>query len=182
MVPAFQRRRSRPQHHLGPLQAAPVDGQVTRRIACTFLLLVAGVVLFIDHDQLEIRKRRKYRHAGAQHNARRATVRGQPAGEALRVGHATVQRHHGIFAIQRHKSRFDALFQLRREVDLGHHQNGLCAGVARQQLLHALQVDLGLAAARRAKKQKWPGKCIKLGYSPCLFLRYSYKLSSIQFF
>ena len=90
VVPALKRWRGRSQHHLGPLQPPPVDGQVTGRVACAFLLLVAGVVLFIDHDQLQVGQRRKHRHAGAQHNPRGAAVGGQPACQALRRGHAAV--------------------------------------------------------------------------------------------
>ena len=52
-VPALQRRRGRTQDHLGARQLAAVQRQVARRIARAFLLLVARVVLFIDHDQLE---------------------------------------------------------------------------------------------------------------------------------
>ena len=99
-----------------------------------------------------MRHRRKHRHARAQHDARRAVVRGQPAFQALRVRHAAVQRHHGVFAIQRAKTRHEAGLQLRREVDLGHHHQRLRVGVARQQVLHAAQVHLGFAAAGGAEQ------------------------------
>jgi hypothetical protein len=86
-------------------------------------------VLLIDHDELEPRQAGKHRHARAQHDARAAAVRGQPAFEALRVGHAAVQRHHGARAKARRKAADKALFQLGREVDLGHHHQRLGGGV-----------------------------------------------------
>ena len=47
-----------------------------------------------------------------------------------------------------------AFLQLRREIDLGHHHQGLRLRVARQQALHGMQIDLGLAAARGPEKQE----------------------------
>ena len=48
-------------------------------------------------------------------------------------------------------------FELRREVDLGHHHQRLRSGVALQQGLHGVQVDLGLAAAGGAEQQEGAG-------------------------
>jgi hypothetical protein len=84
-------------------------------------------------------------------------VRGQPALQALRVGHAAVQRDHGAVAIPRREARVEARLQLRREVDLGHHHQSLRARVALQQRGHGVQIDLGFPAAGGAKQQKRAG-------------------------
>ena len=178
-VPAFQRWRGGAQQHLGTLLAPAPDGQVARRVAGPFLLLVAGVVLFIDHDELEPWQAGKHRHARAQHDARGAAVRGQPAFEALRVGHAAVQRHHRARAKARRKAADEAFFQLGREVDLGHHHQRLGGGVGFQHFLHAAQVHLGLAAAGAAKQQKgaWVGG--NLGSGAFLFSGKCYVFNSV---
>jgi hypothetical protein len=50
-------------------------------------------VLFIHHDELQIRHRRKHGHARAQHDARFTTVRCQPIFQALRGREAEVAGH-----------------------------------------------------------------------------------------
>jgi len=77
-------------------------------------------------------------------------VRGQPALEALRVGHAAVQRDHGLGT----EAGGEAFFELGREVDLGHQHQGLGFRVGVQHFLHAAQVDLGLAAAGAAEQHE----------------------------
>jgi hypothetical protein len=52
------------------------------------------------------------------------------------------------------KRAMKARFQLRRQVDLGHHHQRLRLRVAGQQGLHRLQVHLGLAAAGGAVDQE----------------------------
>ncbi len=150
LVPALQRGRGRAEHHLGAFALAAPYRQVARRVARAFLLLVARVVLLVDHDQPQRRHRREHRHARAQHDARRAAVRRQPAGQALRIRHAAVQRDHGAAA----EARLEARFELRREVDLRHHHQRLRGRLARQQRRHGLQIDLGLAAAGAAEQQE----------------------------
>ena len=59
-------------------------------MACAVLAFVAGVMLFVHHDQRQAGYRRKHCHARAQHDACLAGVRGQPARQALRRGHAAV--------------------------------------------------------------------------------------------
>ncbi len=158
VVPAFQRGCGRAQDNLGAFQPAAVDGQVARRVACAFLLLVAGVVLLVHHDQAQPGHGGEHRHTRAEHDPSRAAVCGQPALEALRVGHAAVDGHHGLGA----ETRGEARLQLRCEVDLRHHDQGLGVGFMFQQLLHTAQVDLGLAAARGAEQQEGAGLSLDL--------------------
>ena len=153
-VPGLQRRRGRPQDHLGSLLAPAPDGQVARRIAGAFLLLVAGVVLLVHHDQLQARQAGEHGHARAQDDARRAGMRREPAFQALRIGHAAVQADHAARAVAAGEARLEALLQLRREVDLGHHHQRLRGGVGRQHALHGMQIDLGLAAAGAAVEEE----------------------------
>ena len=79
LVPALQRRGGRAQQDAGLRMVRAVDGQIPCRIAGAFLLLVAGVVLFVHHDQAQARQRRQHGHACAQHDARLSGMRRQPA-------------------------------------------------------------------------------------------------------
>ena len=156
-MPALQRGRGAAQDDLGALLAPAPQRQIARRVARPFLLLVAGVVFFVHHDQRQPRQAGEHRHARAQHDARAPAVRGQPAGQALRIRHATVQADHAACAIQRREAGAKARFKLRREVDLGHHHQRLGCRVACQCGLHAVQVHLGLATAGAAIQQKGAG-------------------------
>ena len=154
VVPALQGWGGGAQQHLGLLLPAPEDGQVAGGVAGALLLLVAGVVLFVHHHQPQARQRGEHRHAGAQHDTRRALVGGQPAAQALGRRHAAVHGHHGSRPVQRREAGVETGLQLGRQVDLGHHHQHLCIGVAFQQALGALQVDLGFAAAGGAEQQE----------------------------
>ena len=132
------------------------------------MALVAWVVLFVDDDQFELRDRRQHRHAGAQHNARRAAVGCQPGIQALRWRHATVHGNHRLVTIQLTKTRLKTRFQLGCQVDLGHHHQHLRVGGARQQLGSAVHEDFGFATAGGTKQQKRPWILMKLTYSPFL--------------
>ena len=110
-------------------------------------------MLFIDHHQLQVRRGCKYGHPRAQYHACRAAVRGDPAAQPLRIGHATVQCNDGLLAILGAKALPEQRLQLWREVDLGHHHDRLGQRVTLQHLLHALQIDFGLAAAGGSKQQ-----------------------------
>ena len=133
--------------------AAP-DGQVACRVPCALLLFVAGVVLFIDDDELELRHGCEHRHARTQHDAGLARMGGEPAFQALRGRHAAVHADDGALAQLRCKACLKAGFQLRGQVDFGHHHQHLGSWIALQQLCSLVQVDLGLAATGAAKKQK----------------------------
>ena len=66
------------------------------------------------------------------------------------------------------KAFFKAGLQLWREVDLGHHDQHLRAGVGRQHACRGAQIDLGFAAASGAKQQRRPFISIKFGQGPGL--------------
>ena len=111
-----------PSTTLAPSMLAAVDRQVARRVARAFLLLVARVVLLVDHDQPQARQRGEHRHARAQHDARRAA--GAPASQLLRRCGWVMplcSAHHVVGA----EALDEARLQLRREVDLGHQHQGL---------------------------------------------------------
>ena len=124
-------------------------------------------MLFIDHDQPQIRHRCQHRHARAQHQPGHAGMRGQPAFEALCRRQAAVQRHHAL-APQVRKTRFKTRLHLRRQVDLGHHHQHLGLGVLGQHAGGGAQVDLGLAAAGAAKQQGRARVGGQLGQRGCL--------------
>ena len=86
-------------------------------------------MLFVDHDELQMRHRRKHRHACAQHDARLALVRRQPILQTLRGREVAVHRDHAIVAPLWRKALAKARLQLWREVDLRHHHQNLCGGV-----------------------------------------------------
>ena len=146
------------QRMLG-LQLGPQHGQVAGRVAGAVLAFVAGVVLFVYHDQLQAGQGREHAHARAQHNAGVPGVRSQPAGQALRRRHAAVHGYHGVCPVQGGKARGKALLQLRREINLGHHYQYLGAGRGLQHLLGAAQVHLGFAAAGGTKQQGGQRRC-----------------------
>ena len=164
-MPAFQRRRGRAQDDLGPAQLAAVQGQVARRIAGAFLLLVAGVVLLVDHDQCQPRQRGQHRHPRAQHDARAPAVRGQPGAQALGGRQAAVQRHHRRITQTRPKAGGKTRQQLWRQVDLGHQHQHLRIGARGQGAGGGAHVDLGLAAAGGAEQQEGAGLLVNLRQS-----------------
>ena len=153
VVPAFQRGCGRAKQHPGATLLAAVERQIPRGIAGALLLLVAGVVLFIDHDQLQLRHRGEHRHARAQHDACGAGVCGQPALEALCRRQTAVHGDDGVFP----KAFTHTGFELGGEVDFRDQDQGLCRIVGLQHLCHSVQVDLGLAAAGAAKQQERAG-------------------------
>ena len=149
MVPAFQRGRGRTEHD-GNLQlpGAP-HGQVARRIAQAFLLLVGRVVFLVDDDQFQFRQGRQDGQPGAEHDARLALVGGQPVQHALAFGQAAVQGGQHDAG----KARADIAFQLGRQIDFRHQDQDLRIVLARQHLSAGLQIHFRLAAARHAVQQ-----------------------------
>ena len=158
-APALERGRGRAQQHAAvrgrsalAFALGPVDREVACRVARAFLALVARVVFLVDHDQAQLRQAGENRHPGAEHDARPALVCRQPVVESLRRRQPAVQRDH---APAREAFR-EAGLELRRQVDLGHHDQGLRLRVLLEQLLHRAQIDLGLAAAGGAEQQRRP--------------------------
>ena len=139
--PAFERRRRRTEDDGDAQRVGTEDRHVARRIAHAVLLLERGVVLFVDDDQPQLGQRREDRETRAQHDARAAVERGTPVPRPRRIGQFAVQADQPGLG----KTCRDAGFELRREVDLGHQEQGLFAGG--QRAFDEAQVNLGLAAA-----------------------------------
>ena len=125
--------------------------QIARRIAQAVLLLVGRVVLLVHHDQAQLAQRREHRHARAQQHARLAALGAGPGLQAFAIGQAAMHHRQAIRPDQRLQTRAQRAFQLRRQIDFGHHQQYLAS--CRQDLLGRPQVDLGLAAARHTVQQ-----------------------------
>ena len=147
VVQRLQRRRRAAQQHRHAQRLAAHEGEIARVVADPVLLLVAGVVLFVDHDQSGVGQRGEYRRAGADHHARFAAPGRGPYACALAVGQARVQRVHGYA-----QARAEAGQGLRGQADLRHQHQRLAP--ARQAVGDGLQVDLGLAAAGHAFEQE----------------------------
>jgi hypothetical protein len=58
--PRFQRRRGAPQHRASTLELCPPQGHVSRVIPRRLAVLIAGIVLLIDHQSPEVRHRGKH--------------------------------------------------------------------------------------------------------------------------
>ena len=164
-MPAFQRWRGRSQQYLGPFQPAAIDGQIAGRVARTFLLLVARIVLLVDDDQFERGHRGEYGHPRSEHHAGGTAVPRQPAFQPLGGRHAAVHRHNVSGA----EAGDEALLELRREVDLRHHHQRLRLRVRGEQALDCLQVDLGLAAAGGTEQQTAAFRAVEAGQRLLLF-------------
>ena len=66
------------------------------------------------------------------------------------------------------KALFDTRFELRREIDFGHHHKRLPA--AAQGLFNGVQVHLGLATARHAVDQGRGGTSLRNDFQRCALL------------
>src|ERR1700720_3311072 len=75
---AFQGGGRAAQQNGASIDLRPHDSQVPRVIPRRFLLLVGGLMFFIDHDQPETLNRRKDRASGADRDPRSAAVKFVP--------------------------------------------------------------------------------------------------------
>ena len=147
VVAALETGRGRAQHHAraGGLRAH--DGHIAAVIARRLLLLVALIVLFVDHDQAEIAHRREHAGTRAHHHARLARADAAPLLGALGIGESAVQNRHAIAEAREELAR-----HRRRERDLRHQQQR--AAARRQRGFDGAQINLGLARAGDAVQQK----------------------------
>jgi hypothetical protein len=88
------------------------DGEVARRIAKSFMLLVRRVVFLIDDDQLELEHRGEHRGARADDDSRLAAVRRTPCIAPFAVGESGVHDRH-----TRTETAAKAIDELRRQGD-----------------------------------------------------------------
>ena len=104
------------------------------------LLLVGGIVLFIDDDEAKVRKRQEQCRARAGDHAHRAFRHRMPGAGALARGELRVP-----FGRPRPEPCREAVEELARQRDLRHQDQALAP--ARHRLGHRLEIHLGLAGA-----------------------------------
>jgi hypothetical protein len=134
VLPAFQRRRGRAQHHHRAFQLGPHHGHVAGVVARRLLLLVTLVVLLIHQDQTQIGRGGKDGRAGADDDGRVSAANAPPLVAAL------LRRERGME--QRDflaEGLVEQAYRLRREADLGNQQDGRETAVERA--LHGGKVD-----------------------------------------
>ena len=149
VVQRFERRRGGSQNNGNLLAVCAVDGQIAGVIAPAFLLFIGAVVLFVDHDNAKIFKRREQRRAGADYNRRFAVFRFQPGAESLAVIQAGVQNLN-----RRVKAFAESGDGLRRQANFRHHHQRLFA--LREHVFQHAQVNFGLAGTGDPSQQ--PGR------------------------
>ena len=103
-------------------------------------------MLLVDADQAEVRHRREDRRAGADDDRRLARDDPLALVAPLGVGQPGVQDGDAVA-----EARLEAPERLRRQRDLGDEHDR--AAPARERRRAGLQVDLGLAAPRRAGEE-----------------------------
>ena len=138
-VVGLGRRRGGCEHHHGARQPGAHDADVAGIVAEPVLLLVRGVVLLVDDDEAEPRKRSEDRRACADDHRRIAVADASPLVPALAGPETAVQDGHGIAEAGAH-----AIDQLMRERDLGHEEQD--APPRGQRPFGGGEEDLGLAA------------------------------------
>ena len=151
MVPGFGRGRCRSQHNRNFFLLGQPHGHVAGVVARSrLLLLVAGFVLFVDHNQAEAVPGKQNSRARG-HDDPRGGIRIQkvvPKGTALSVGQLVVPGGYAFGA----QSPPGPAQHLRNESDFGHHEQHVLAlfeRVGRQ-----VQVNFGFARPRGAPKQR----------------------------
>ena len=111
----LERRRGAAEHHARALEPRAhqrdVAGMVARRLA----VLVARLVLLVDHDEAEVAHRREDGRARADGDPALAPAQQPPGIGALAVGEPAVQ-HRDLVA----EDAAEPAHRLRRERDLGH--------------------------------------------------------------
>ena len=143
----FDRGRRRGQHHRNFRDAAAHHRHVAGVVMRAVLLLVGGVVLFIDDDQAEIGIRQKQRRARADHH--RDLVRRHRRPGALAHARRNLRMP---FRRPHAEARGEAVERLRGERDLRHQDQRL--PLLADVLRHRLEIDFGLAGAGDAVEQR----------------------------
>ena len=106
-------------------------------------------MLLVDADHAERRERREDGRAGADDDGRLAGDDPLPLVPPLGLGEAGVEQRDPVA-----EARAEAAERLRRQRDLGHEHDRAAAGGERR--LAGADVDLGLAAAGRAREEDVP--------------------------
>ena len=144
-VQRFEGRRGAAQNHPCPPSLEPralqrhVAGVVARRRA----LLIARLVLFVEHDRCEPLHRREHRRAGSDGHAPLATPQRPPRVDALAVRQPRVQHRHLVAEHAAHPRH-----RLGREGNLRDQQNGTVT--RRHDATKDVEVDQRLSGPRHA--------------------------------
>ncbi len=141
-IPAFQRRRSRAKHQRNLLRFGPPERDLAGMIARRRFLLEGGLMLLVEHDQPQVRRRGKNGAPRADDDLHLAARDPLPMPVPLRLAQMAVQHGHLI------EAGAEPLAGLRGEADFGHEHDRL--PTEPHDLLNRLDVDLGLAAPRHA--------------------------------
>src|SRR5437879_4251874 len=112
--------------------------------------LERGILLFIDHDQPQMRERREYGEPRAEHDVGATAEGEEPSADALQFGHGARLPDDA----RAWKSSAERGLESGSERYLGYKNQDLFP--AREGFGNQLQIDLGLAAARDAKEQAHP--------------------------
>ncbi len=146
-LPALRPGRGAPEDRDGPFQRGALRGDRAGVVARVRLLLVGGVVFLVDADQAERGDRSEDRGARPDDDRR------LPGGDSLALvaplglGQGRVQNGHSLA-----EAGAEAAERLRGERDLGNEDD--CPAPARERVLAAPEVDLGLAAPSSAEEQE----------------------------
>ena len=145
----LERRRRRAEQANGVGQLRAIDGDIAPMIARRLVLLVGGLVLFIDDDQPQIVHRCEHRRARANHHPRLARRQRLPAVEPLALAEVAVPDDRAMPG--RLEPPAQARHRLRRERHLRHEVDR--AAARGEHLLHGPQVDFRFPRAGDAVQQ-----------------------------
>ena len=147
VVPRFERGRGGAKDDGAALDVGAHDGEIAGVVARRLLLLVARLVLLIDHDQAKALHRREYGRARPDDDARLALADALPLVETLAIGKGAVQDGYA-FA----EARSEAVDRLRRKADFRNENDRLLA--VRNDLFYRADIDFRLSAAGRAAQKE----------------------------
>jgi hypothetical protein len=135
----LETRRRRTQHDGDAEHLRASHRDVAAVVAQLLALLVRGLMLLVDDDELGVRQRREHGRARAHDDVECAAAREFPVAPPRADRQIAVQR-----ADAPTESLLEHCHDLRRERDLGHEDERLPARLARGS--RRAQIDLGLAA------------------------------------
>jgi len=115
VVQRLQRRRGAAEQHRHAHRLGPDQGEIAGVVADAVLLLVAGIVLFIDHDQPGLRQGREHRRTRADDDPCLSAPRRGPCPRALVVVEPRMKCMHGHA-----EAGAEARQRLRGQADLRH--------------------------------------------------------------
>jgi hypothetical protein len=158
-LPGLGPRRGRAEDRDRSLERRPLGGDGAGVVARVRLLLVRGVMLLVDADHAERRERREHGRAGADDDRRLAADDPLPLVPPLGLGESRVEQRDPV-----PEARDEAPERLWRQRDLRHeHDRATARG---ESGLTGPDVDLGLAATRRAGEEDVPAAALEKALDP----------------